>query len=663
MHRFLSIPTALLALSTALPYTAGAAAPYSARRMAQLEDRLNQMDAELAQLARFTTRKDAGSIGWGSLPHPTPDQSEWAEVVLAENTPIDLIVLVPVLWNYADTGPRTSGFPEAFEVTAGAAGDALGRVIARFGAEDRLLPRTAPLAIHLPPTAVSWVRVRSTRMSRFAMNNSYAFCLAEIMLFSGGRNAAQHQAVRVSSTAKGWGGEAISADSLTDGSTPFLMDAAHGRKSRTYLGRFAADTPFSFIIDLEEIVPVDEIRFHSASDVRQHIPLPKQVNYGIPPHLVIEGACRADLSDAAVLLDYHLNSIYDAGPILVKRVPETRCRYIRLSLPDPFTIPGSSDARRYVNFSELEIISNGRNAAKGKNVTFPRRGISHLHKESITDGSNNFGIILPIREWMEQLARRHDLERERPLITAELNAGYARQKIVVRLLVGVAAALAATTVLISLLSRILRMRQAARLKQRFSADLHDELGANLHAIGLLGDLAKRKIDNPETLSGILDRIRQLTERSGNAARHCADLLEAQGLSSSLPDEMKRSAGRLLADAEHEFHVEGDRFIQQLSPRKRSDLFLFHKECLTNILRHSQAAHIATHLCGSKKEIRLTVTDDGLGVNGIPPSLKRRARLLRAQVSAAAPADGGTVITLRLRTPRQLLRSKPEFKKG
>ena len=618
--------------------------------LSQLEERLAALDAELSRLARFTTRNDAGSIGWSSKQRSAPDHPDWAEIRLEEAQLIDAIVLVPILWNYADKGPSASGFPQAFEVFAGAEGDEEGQLIARRGPEDQLLPRVAPLVIPIAPTTVSWVRIQSIRMSTSGMDDRYTFGLSEIMLFSGGRNIAQDQPAHISSEVGGWGGAAISASALTDGSTPFLMDSSQGKGSRTYLARFSADRNFRFIIDLEESCPVDEIRFHSALDVRQHIPLPKQVEYGIPRHFLVEGALAEDLSDAVPLLDYHLSSIYDAGPILVKSVPETRCRYIRFSVPDPYQVPGSGNL--LVNFSELEIISRGRNVAKGRNVTFPMKGLRNTHIESITDGSNNYGEIIPIRDWMEQLARRHDLERERPLLVEKIDHLHARQNRILLIMYWTAGALAAATILTILIDRILRMRHVAKVKQRFAADLHDELGANLHSIGLISDVAQNA-DSSEQWQILSRKIRELTERTGTAVRHCTNLLEAKDLYIGLTADMRRAAQRITTNLEHDFVIEGGTYLEQLPPRTRIDLFLFYKESLVNICRHSGATRISTHLTGGKKATTLTVTDNGKGLQGqVPPSLKRRAWLLRAKLTAESPAEGGTKITLKLRNRRR-----------
>jgi signal transduction histidine kinase len=621
--------------------------------LTQLEAQRTELDEELGHLAKPTPRSGTGTIGWSSARRQGTDHPEWAEVRLSNPENIDLIVLVPVLWDYANKGPQASGFPETFEVIAGTENDTDGKVIAHFGPEDQLLPRVAPLAIPLPPTTVFWVRVQSIQMTPSGMDEQYGFGLSEIMLFSGDRNVALNQPVRVSSTVQNWGGEAIYPQALTDETTPFLMNSFQGKQSRTYLARFSGKQRFLVTIDLQDSVSVDAIRFHSAADVRQHIPRPKQVEYGVPRRLIVQGANQADFSDAVTLLDYHLGTVYDAGPILMRDVAPTRCRYIQLYIPDPYTVPDMNGNRKYVNFSELEVLSNGQNVAKGKPVTFPRYLRNNDNKEAITDGCNNFGIILPTRDWMVQLSRRHDLEKARPLLAAELDHRYARQKIYLSLMIWLAVTLAAGIAFTILIDRMLRMRYVSRLKQRFAADLHDELGANLHSIGLISDVAQHA-ESCEQWKTLSQRIRELTERTGIAVRHCTNLLEADDLYIGLANDMQRTAERITTNLQHDFTIEGTPFLEQLKPRTRIDLFLFYKECLVNICRHSGATQIYTHLVAQKKEILLTVCDNGKGLVGgqIPASLKRRARLLKANLTAECPSSGGTQITLRLRSRRR-----------
>jgi signal transduction histidine kinase len=83
-----------------------------------------------------------------------------------------------------------------------------------------------------------------------------------------------------------------------------------------------------------------------------------------------------------------------------------------------------------------------------------------------------------------------------------------------------------------------------------------------------------------------------------------------------------------------------------------DLYLFYKECLTNIIRHSGSTSVSTQIHVTKKEIRLIVTDNGCGTaNKVPPSLKRRARFLGAKIQAGVAHEGGTIITLIVKSSR------------
>jgi signal transduction histidine kinase len=135
--------------------------------------------------------------------------------------------------------------------------------------------------------------------------------------------------------------------------------------------------------------------------------------------------------------------------------------------------------------------------------------------------------------------------------------------------------LAGGIIFIILIDRIIRMRHIARIRERLAADLHDELGASIHTIGLLSDLAEDTRGNPQELATLHRRIRAETERSGAAARHCTDMLQADDLYSDLLADMQRASNRIMAKLEHDISIEGQEFLNQLKPRTRADLFLFY----------------------------------------------------------------------------------------
>jgi signal transduction histidine kinase len=256
---------------------------------------------------------------------------------------------------------------------------------------------------------------------------------------------------------------------------------------------------------------------------------------------------------------------------------------------------------------------------------------------------------------MEQLARRHDLEDERSLLSSEMNRRYARQKTLLHWLSGFAALLVVGIGFTILIGRILRLRQVARIKERLAADLHDELGANIHTIALLSDLAEDAWEEHDVLSQLLQNIRSMTERSGIAVRHFGDLLKAEGLYTELVADIRKTSERVLANLDQDLSIEGAEHIKRLKPSTCFDVLLFYKECLVNISRHSDATRFNTHLSVTDKELQLTVSDNGCGLENIgsriPDSLQRRARLLGATFSVETPATGGTRIRLKLRTRR------------
>ena len=122
-----------------------------------------------------------------------------------------------------------------------------------------------------------------------------------------------------------------------------------------------------------------------------------------------------------------------------------------------------------------------------------------------------------------------------------------------------------------------------------------------------------------------------------------------------PLHIKKRPARITADLDHSLVFEGEAFLQRLKPRRRIDLFLFYKESLINIIRHSGATEVKTNLSADRNEFNLTITDNGHGLDGdVPSSLKRRARLLGAQVSSSKPESGGTRISLTLGSRRRWL---------
>lgn len=625
--------------------------------LTQLEQKLEKLDSELKQLAHYSLRTGIGSIGYRSDEHNSPDQPEWVKIDFGQDYSLSEIVIVPSIWRDTESGFQADGFPQEFQIFCGRSGHTNETRIATFSAEDQLLPRIAPLVIPCSVTG-SWIRIEATLLTPRAFDGKFDLELAEVMAFSGEQNVALRKPVHISSKGHSESG-ARRREFLVDGFVPYLMDAAQGRQSISAVGTVEEHATPSLTIDLGKSYNLNRIHIHSV-DLSDTIPQSTPTDFGLPRHMILEGAHSPNFSDAVQLAEYRIESIFDAAPIIMLNIPSTGSRYVRLTALEPYMYTLDEKPGGRLGFAELEFFSDRDelgNLALGKKVSsdFEVDNTARTFS-SITDGRNLYGTILPTRQWMSELARRHELETLRPHLARELNHRYARQKSNLRIMSWLAALLVAGIIITVLIERMIHMHQLTQTKERFAADLHDELGANLHTIGLLSDMADEARNDPNDLSLYLQRIRSVTERTGSAVRHIINMQEAKGLFTGLENDMHRAASRILASLEHDMIITGQEHLVLIPPRKQNDLFLFYKECLVNAHRHSGATHVLTRLTVDRREVVLSVEDNGRGLEKsdgtkIPLSLKRRAKLLGAKINVEHSGSGGSSISVKLKIRR------------
>ncbi|MDF7799091.1 histidine kinase [Pontiellaceae bacterium B1224] len=562
--------------------------------LAELEHYLDDIDSELEQLAALTLRRGVGSSGYRSSLHGQPDTTEWIRIELGEETTIDEVVLVPMLWSDSQTDIQSEGFPRAFRVLAGMGKST--NVVATVTEEDHVTPRIAPLTISFLPVKASWVIIEANILNPRLTAKHYFLQLSEVMVFSGMENVALYKPVKVPAQSPETG-TSIEDRFIVDGFTPYMLNASSGAQSKTLVIAVTETLSLpTLTIDLKAPYPINQINLHSAG-LPHAIPMENFTSWAVPRHVRVMGANQPDFSDATALCEYQQTTIYENGPAMMLRFQETQCRYVRVDILDHHPVVSLTPNPPFIAFSEIEVISEGNNVALHAPIT---TSANLSYREGtlarITDGLNYYGDILPLKVWMNQLSRRHDLETLRPHVAKELNRRYDQQKINLRITRWLAAALAVGIVISSLIGRIMRMRQKSKLQERFAADLHDELGADLHTIGLLSDLAGEPLSDPRELSRLLKQIRTTTEETGEAVRQCATMhMNVPYL--NLGATMKQIAERVVVQLEHEFTIEGAEHLNKLKPMVRSDLVLFYKEALINICRHAEASKLEhTHSC-------------------------------------------------------------------
>lgn len=635
---------------------AGAPQPpdFSQQSPTQLEAQLADINAQLKTLAKPEMRTGVGAVGYRSLAHETNTDVEWIQIQLTETSDIDKIVLVPSIWRDTDNGYQADGFPIKFDILVGNESGSVQKTIASFSSEDQLLPRVAPVSIRCTERDVAWIRIEAKSLSKRAWDNLFILQLAEVAAFSGDENVALHGTVEVPPARKLDFG-AFQPRFLVDGFVPYIMDAQVGQQSIAFVSRPVFEGPAILTVDLGKNYDLSRVHLHS-TELGDMVPQSETSDFAIPRHTIIEGCLNKTFDLPIPLTEIQLESSFNTAPILAKRFPAKACRFVRLRIVEPYVAP-DDPTRTHIGFAEIELFADGQNVALGRQFKANFPALPKRTFDALSDGNNLFGSVLATREWFSQLETRHNLESTRPLIEAELTQRYQRQRGIVYWLAGLTAALAIAAAFAILIGWVLRQKAVLHTRQRIAADLHDELGANIHAIGLLSDMARNQIDSPDELKPLMERLQELTRRTGTSAASFTNLLESEQLCQELQEEMRRSSTRILAGINHKLHLDGKPQTEQLTARRRIDLFLFYKECLTNILRHSKATNVETELSSSDGIIKLKVCDDGIGLEESrrpPLSLKRRARLLGGRLSVSASPGGGTCVELSLKAKRRSL---------
>jgi signal transduction histidine kinase len=196
-------------------------------------------------------------------------------------------------------------------------------------------------------------------------------------------------------------------------------------------------------------------------------------------------------------------------------------------------------------------------------------------------------------------------------------------------------------------------------RSRLSRDLHDELGQTLTAIRLeMGWLEKRISADEEGADVFRNTVRLVEQSTDELRRMC------RGLRPPLLDDLGlEPAARLLADEFHErtgVEIDLDLSLDEDTVRIRPEVALcvyrILQEALNNAGRHSRAARVKVSLTAGPGELRLEVTDDGVGFD-VPEGgrfrgyglegMMERATLVGGSVEIRSARGHGTTVVFRV----------------
>lgn len=174
---------------------------------------------------------------------------------------------------------------------------------------------------------------------------------------------------------------------------------------------------------------------------------------------------------------------------------------------------------------------------------------------------------------------------------------------------------------LSVLSRHL-IHVSEEEKSRLARELHDEMGANLTAIGM--DLAtageQLRTSRPE-LAAVLARARATLVDTVQLKRRIVEdlrpsLLDNLGLAAALQSYCEDYARVTRLDCD--VLIDGD--VDSAGPMHAIALFRIVQESLNNVAKYAQARSVIVHLAREDDMLALEVTDDGVGI--APDALAR-----------------------------------------
>ena len=195
-------------------------------------------------------------------------------------------------------------------------------------------------------------------------------------------------------------------------------------------------------------------------------------------------------------------------------------------------------------------------------------------------------------------------------------------------------------------------------RDRLRRDLHDGLGPSLSGIALgLEAAAAAQATDDAAVRELLARTRAEAEAAVREVRRVIDGLRPTALDLHDLEGAVRSTASSLGmggPGGPAFAVDADP-LPGLTPQVEEAAYRIVAESLTNVVRHARAEHCVVRLTRVNGDLRVMVTDDGRGPDGVGPSagghgldsMRRRATDLGGTLDVAADASSGTIVTARL----------------
>jgi signal transduction histidine kinase len=650
--RFILAAAHILAAATAIGSPADTWLGLMSPALHDIVQRQALAERELSSLGTPVVGQTVPQFGYQ---HPrlaaAPPTSPWVQVDLQSSQAIDWIALAPAQLDWQSVDHAAYGFPPRFRVDISDDPNfATFTPVAVFTDTDFPDPGIAPVALPVGGRRARYVRVTVTKLS--VENGQHFFALAELMVVAGARNLAIGRPVTASATVDlppRW-----STANLVDGRTP--LGPPVQRELLAYDGLYVGPTEDGtspwMRLDLGHRVPIQEIRLHPVH-ARLGADIP---GFAFPARFRVEAADEPTFAHPTILFDASAADYPNPGnnPVTIP-VANLSARYVQVVMLAP---GGGIQMKRY-GLSEIEVYSDGINVARTATATAvpdPYERSKNWPVSQLIDGFTSYGRLIELPEWLSSWQHRATLQTQLSHLAGEraiLEPTVRRRA----LWFSAGAALLAFLIIGFYLAALRRRREREleRFRTRLAHDLHDEIGSNLAGLAMLSETAADSAAPSSTPREDWLEVNRVARESTDAMREVLWLVGAREESGiDLAAHLRLAATRVLPGRDVRWSSQAEALPAQWSADTRRQLFLFFKETLANIARHSQATAIELSLHRVEHSIELLVGDNGRGFDLLAVnrgvglhSLRERARTLGGTCSIDTAPGRGTRVTLRV----------------
>jgi ligand-binding sensor domain-containing protein/signal transduction histidine kinase len=203
----------------------------------------------------------------------------------------------------------------------------------------------------------------------------------------------------------------------------------------------------------------------------------------------------------------------------------------------------------------------------------------------------------------------------------------------------------------------LRQQEALEKERaRIARDLHDQLGANLTQVALLGEMAETDKDSPNEVE---THARQISQTARETTHALDEIVWTVNPSNDTLDGLINYVCKYaqeflaMADLRYRLEVPSQLPTTPISPELRHNVFLAAKESVNNVVKHARASSAWLRLQLEPHQFTLEIEDNGRGVapadekkgrSGLR-NMRKRMEDIGGKFELTPGAEGGTKIRL------------------